>query len=115
MAVTRKYCPRPYGKIGGQSGKSHVLRNDIVRNEQIPPRLTTVPSRMLGGKFAPFDRSLLLGVYLDVIEIAARFHFKQRDALHRLRYKVRLIFQVLAMPAVKNLELALGGAPCQSG
>lgn len=115
MAVTRKYCPRPYGKIGGQSSKSHVLRNRIMRNQQIVPRLAFVLASMIGSVVAPFDRSLLLGVYLDVIEIAARFHFKQRDALHRLRYKVRLIFQVLAMPAVKNLELALGGAPCQSG
>src|SRR5581483_2891054 len=101
-------APLANEKLICYSRQRHIFRNSSMWNQRVIPWLAIITHGIVCSMSTPLHRGIFFGFYFSVIHIATCFHLKHINAVGHLRDKVRLILLVIAIPMVKNLELALG-------
>ena len=68
------------GTARRQTGKCHLVRNLVMRNEQIGPRLSAMRSGVLARVLTLECRSFCLGEYVRIIHLIGAFRFAEKFA-----------------------------------
>ena len=81
--------------MASQLRKRHVLRNHIVRDESIGPRLTVVARRILARLMAPSDGNVAFGDDYWIGHLIFRLGFEHVDAADAFSHEVRLVLRMV--------------------
>src|SRR4051794_6514062 len=90
-----------------ESLKGHILRDYIMRDEQIGPELTAVAARMVRGLFAPGGRHISLRHDFGIRHLVRSFGFEHENSVLRFGNEVWLVLWSVGPTLVIDLKLAL--------
>jgi hypothetical protein len=92
-----------------QTIERHILRNDIVRNQDIRPRLPAIALGVVAGVLTPTYSGITLRKNLAIHHLIGRLRLKHENSVFCLRYEIRLILGIIGLPFIVDLELAFRG------
>ena len=99
-------CSLGRSKLAQQTNQRHILRDRIMRDQGVTPRLAAVAGCVSRSMLAPFYGSFLLGLDFPGVHFAASFRFQHVDRVRGFCDEVGLILGGVSARLVVNLELA---------
>jgi len=89
--------------------ESYVLRDHVVGDQEILPRLAFVILRVVTCLLAPLNGQVFFGDNFGIGHLVFRLRLQHVNCVVRFGHEVRLVFGVVGAGLVINLELAFGG------